>query len=243
MHKCRTRPGVEFRRSVLPLLRRALARALHAEGVTCARCAAALHPCEVPVQLTDEQLRADHWGPVHHPWLKWLDAAREALRVKGVPALCPYCRLLRRIEGRSPLEVPTGSVDVPAKRALYEELRGTDVTCATCGRKPPPGAPAHGFDMNHTVSKWEGGKKMYNLGDFIVAWNSTTKRARARNEEALRMPFEDAAPLMRREAGRCDVQCRSCHDDITERQRGGGPDWDTLRGWLRGRMHTIMVRL
>ena len=97
--------------------------------------------------------------------------------------------------------------------------------------------------MNHTVSKWEGGDKGYNLGDFIVAWNSTTKRARDRNEEALRMRFDDAAPLMRREAERCDVQCRSCHDDITERQRGGGPDWDTLRRWLRDRMRTIMVRL
>ena len=230
-------PGKNFMRDHGVQIKVALARKLKQHGLTCSQCRSMIYHPYVPFTATDEQLTSP-WSDVHRPWLSAFETAQRALETKGKDVLCKYCHLLsldyrdlRSTQGR----------DLEKKQQFYSELMG-DSPCMQCGRARGQ-TTTRGFHFNHRVCRWEGKEKEFSLSEFFVDWADqyqTTTTTSATNSTCLNMSFQDAAPLMRAEANKCEVVCVSCHDVITQDQRSAAKKtcyvWGDIQSWMDARI-------
>lgn len=225
-------------------VRKSLSRELARRGTTCRLCPSPVHHAYIELGCTDEALDAP-WGYAQRSWLDWLDRV-----VPAAPALCAYHRLLARVKAH-PDWVPVRpdhphAVDVERKRGLHSRLvAAMGGVCATCGRAPDPAHPWVGFDLNHVVCLRAGGDKDRALSYYWLDWSQhqpPSKKQRLLNREGLAMTYEDAEQRMRREATKCDVQCRSCHEAITDAQNKHDVSWGWVLGELERRIAPGVVR-
>lgn len=219
-------------------LRKALAREVHLSGVSCDHCESALHHEHMP-PFTG----VGTWG---YDFVPWLSARVCAMRARGV---CHYHRLLNRVRARGHREIiAKQGRDLVLKRQLHTTLfRERGGGCNACGRRPDDEHPDIGFDFNHLVCRRDGGDKAYNISDFWISWdelhgNSKSHEASTRNQAALHMPYADAEAIMRTEAMKCEVLCRSCHARVTDDQHAISYDWRLLEAWVVARVIPAVVR-
>ena len=152
---------------------------------------------------------------VHGPWLEALDRAR------ATQGLCKFCMRLRdQRKGKYPNTSSKRGVDIARKRALHTALiTEGGGECSTCKRIPHSEFEHPiGFHFNHRESRWHGDTKKMNISDFWVDWAAIDASPYKDNSRYLNMTLEEAEPLMRAEALKCDVVCSTCHERITQGQ-------------------------
>ena len=227
-----------FRRQI----QKSLARAMYANGITCIHCTSPVHFSFVPFSMTDRQI-TEPWGYAHQPWLQ--------TPPRQLHGLCGYHRLLNRVSSSTAnvdrsQQVVRGR-DIDKKRLLHGEIiqNISGGVCMTCGRKPDPHFPSVGFDLNHKRFRREGGEKDRAISYFWKDWGvhgSLSIKQATLNRDGLEMSFDEAKPRMLHEATLCDVQCRSCHDAITDDQNSRCYSWRCIREWFHRHISKGIVR-